>query len=214
MSRFPDPRFARGDIVAIGDDLRAETLMDAYRHGIFPWPTDEMPLPWFSPRERAILEFDHIHLSRSLRAEQRKNRFRFSIDGDFRGVIEGCAEAFRPGQDGTWIFPEIIEAYRNLHALGFAHSAEAWLDGRLVGGIYGIDAGGVFCGESMFFREPYASKLALLHLAEHLRARGSEFLDIQVMTPHMEAFGAVVIPRAKFLDRLAEHQSRKLKLFG
>jgi leucyl/phenylalanyl-tRNA--protein transferase len=214
MSRFPDPRYALDDIVAVGDDLRPETLIDAYRHGIFPWPVDDYPLPWFCPMRRAILEFKSVHVSRSLRAAKRKASWRFSIDEDFAGVIAGCAEAPRPGQDGTWIFPNIIEAYVRLHRLGHAHSAEVWEGKELVGGIYGIDGGGVFAGESMFHRRPNASKLVLLHLIEHLQSRGLDWLDVQVMTPHMKALGARTLSRAKFLDRLAATQARGLKLFG
>ena len=214
MSLFPDPRQARSDVVAIGDDLRPETLIDAYRHGIFPWPTDEMPLPWFSPKKRAVLFFDEIHIPRSVARARRQSKLRLTIDADFAGVIRGCSLADRPEQEGTWIFPEIIEAYSELHRQGVAHSAEAWEGDQLVGGIYGVDAGGVFCGESMFYRQPYASKMALLHLCDHLRARGSDFLDIQVLTPHMQLFGAREIARTKFLDLLAMHQERKLTLFG
>lgn len=213
MSLFPDPRHAPHDIVAIGDDLRPGTLMEAYRRGIFPWPTEEIPLPWFSPKRRAILRFDEIHVSRSLGRARSMKTFRFTIDGDFRGVIRGCAEAPRPGQEGTWIFPEIVEAYERLHELGHAHSAEAWDGEELVGGIYGIDMGGAFGGESMFYRRPNASKLALLHLADHLASRGLQWMDIQVMTPHMDAMGAVEIPRAKFLDLLRATQARGLVLF-
>lgn len=213
MSLFPDPRHAPHDIVAIGDDLRPGTLMEAYRRGIFPWPTEEIPLPWFSPKRRAILRFDEIHVSRSLGRARSMKTFRFTIDGDFRGVIRGCAEAPRPGQQGTWIFPEIVEAYERLHELGHAHSAEAWAGEELVGGIYGIDMGGAFAGESMFYRRPNASKLALLHLADHLASRGLQWMDIQVMTPHMDAMGAVEIPRAKFLDLLGATQARGLVLF-
>ncbi len=213
MPLFPDPRRARYDVVAIGDDLRPETLMEAYRNGIFPWPTDEAPLPWFSPHERAVLFFDEIHVSRSLARGRRLHSFRLTIDADFGGVIRGCAEAARPGQEGTWIFPEIIEAYERLHQLGLAHSAEAWDGDHLVGGIYGVDMGGAFGGESMFYRKPNASKLALLHLAGHLRSRGLGWMDIQVMTPHMEALGAREIPRSQFLDLLKETQGRGLVLF-
>ena len=213
MPLFPDPRRARYDVVAIGDDLRPGTLMEAYRSGIFPWPTDEAPLPWFSPHLRAVLLFDEIHVSRSLARARRLAPYRLTIDADFRGVIRGCAEAARPGQEGTWIFPEIVEAYERLHDLGHAHSAEAWDGDALVGGIYGVDMGGAFGGESMFYRRPNASKLALLHLVDHLRSRGLEWMDIQVMTPHMEALGAREIPRAEFLDLLTETQGRGLALF-
>lgn len=213
MSRFPDPRKALDDVVAIGDDLRPETLIDAYSHGIFPWPVEDYPLPWFSPRRRAVLLFDDIHLSRSLKAAVRKGPFRFTIDRDFRGVIAGCSSVPRPGQNGTWIFPEIIEAYCALHRLGHAHSVEAWEGEELVGGIYGVDAGGAFGGESMFYRRPNASKLALLHLVSHLRSRGLEWMDIQVMTPHMKALGGREIARGRFLDLLKKTQARALTLF-
>ena len=213
MPLFPDPRRARYDVVAIGEDLRPETLMEAYRSGIFPWPTDEAPLPWFSPHRRAVLFFDEIHISRSLARARRAHTFRMTIDADFRGVIARCAEMPRPDQDGTWIFPEIIDAYAALHDLGHAHSAEAWDGAELVGGIYGVDMGGAFGGESMFYAKPNASKLALLHLVDHLRNRGLGWMDIQVMTPHMEALGAREIPRSEFLDLLKETQERKLVLF-
>lgn len=214
MSLFPDPRTAKHDIVAIGDDLTPETLMEAYRKGIFPWPSEEIPLPWFSPKQRAILRFDAIHVPRSLERARRLAPYRFTIDADFAGVIRGCAETPRAGQDGTWIFPEIIEAYWRLHALGHAHSAEVWEGDELVGGIYGIDMGGAFGGESMFYRRPNASKLALLHLVDHLRLRGLDWIDIQMLTPHMELLGASEIPRSRFLDLLAATQSKGLTLFS
>ena len=214
MSRFPDPRRIRGDVVAFGDDLSPETLMDAYRHGIFPWPMEGTVLPWFSPRWRGILDFDDLHISRSLERARKQTRFQFSIDRDFGGVIRGCAATPRPDQDGTWIFPEVIAAYEQLHSLGHAHSAEVWEGEELVGGIYGVDAGGAFGGESMFYRRPNASKLALLHLIDHLASRGLTWLDIQVMTPHMDAMGATLVRRAEFLDRLERAQRSGLKLFG
>lgn len=212
-SRFPDPRLAHGDIVAVGNDLDWRTLIDAYRHGIFPWPVEGLPLPWFSPRRRAILERRDLHVARSLSKARKRVPFRFSIDRDFEGVIRGCAATPRPGQDGTWIFPEIIDAYLELHRRGHAHSVEAWDGEMLAGGIYGIDAGGVFTGESMFYRVPNASKLALLHLLDHLADRGLDWIDIQVMTPHMKALGARNIPREQFLDRLKAAQRRQLQLF-
>ncbi|HVR43708.1 MAG TPA: leucyl/phenylalanyl-tRNA--protein transferase [Thermoanaerobaculia bacterium] len=211
---FPDPRQAPHDIIAIGDDLRPGTLMEAYRRGIFPWPTEEAPLPWFSPRKRAILRFADIHLTRSLERARRRSGLRYTIDADFAGVIAGCASAERPAQEGTWIFPEIIDAYVRLHELGHAHSAEVWEGDELIGGIYGVDMGGAFGGESMFHRRPNASKLALLHLAGHLSSRGLDWMDIQVMTPHMEAFGAVELGREAFLDLLASTQAKRLSLFG
>lgn len=211
---FPDPRTARGDVVAIGDDLRVETLREAYRNGIFPWPHEEMPLPWFSPRRRTVIVFDELHVGRSLRKVQKRTEFRFTIDADFRGVIAACSAAPRPGQDGTWIAPHIAAAYARLHDAGDAHSVEVWDGDELAGGLYGVDAGGLFTGESMFHRRPDASKLALLFLIEHLRSRGATWLDCQVMTPHMQQLGARQIPRSRFLDMLAETQGRGGRLFG
>ena len=212
MSRFPDPRYARGDVVAVGDDLRVDTLRDAYRHGIFPWPHERLPLPWFSPRRRTVLFFDELHVGRTLR-RARRGELRFSIDQAFADVIKACAAAPRGDDAGTWIEPEIIEAYTRLHRAGDAHSVEVWDGDELAGGLYGVDAGGVFTGESMFHRAPNASKLALLFLVDHLRERGVTWLDCQVTTAHMRALGAREISRARFLDMLAEAQARGLTLF-
>ncbi len=212
-SRFPDPRSSRSDVIALGDDLSPELLLDAYEHGIFPWPTEGIPLPWFSPRRRAILDFDNLHLSRSLERTVKRAPFDFTIDKDFGAVIRACAAAPRSGQDGTWIYPEIIEAYTELHRLNRAHSVEAWEMGVLVGGVYGVDAGGVFVGESMFHTRSSASLLALVHLIEHLRVRGSDWIDIQVLTPHMKALGARLVPRSRFLDRLHATQTASLRIF-
>jgi leucyl/phenylalanyl-tRNA--protein transferase len=213
VTRFPDPRHAPGDIVAIREDLSVETLREAYRRGIFPWPHESLPLPWFSPRRRTVLVFDELHVGRSLRRSFQRASYRLTIDEDFHAVIRGCAAAPRPEQEGTWIGPKIVAAYTRLHRAGDAHSVEAWEGTRLVGGLYGIDAGGVFTGESMFHVAPDASKLALLFLIEHLRERGASWIDCQVMTPHMSALGAREIPRARFLDMLAEAQGRALTLF-
>lgn len=213
MSRFPDPRYVRGDIVAMGDDLRVETLRDAYRHGIFPWPHEELPLPWFSPRRRTVILFDELHVGRSLRKAERRSGFTYSIDRAFDDVIASCAETPRGEETGTWIGPEIIAAYKRLHRAGDAHSVEVWKGSDLAGGLYGVDAGGVFTGESMFHRAPDASKIALLFLIEHLRARGAAWLDCQVMTPHMEALGAREIRRNLFLDMLAKEQAAGRPLF-
>jgi leucyl/phenylalanyl-tRNA--protein transferase len=207
MPLFPDPRYTRGDIVAFGDDLRVSTLREAYRKGIFPWPHDELPLPWFSPRRRAVLYLGEIHVGRTLRKAAARTPLTFTIDRDFPAVIRACSLAPRPGQDGTWISDEFIDAYAKFHEAGDAHSVEAWDDDTLVGGLYGIDAGGIFTGESMFHHRPDASRLALLFLARHLAARGSALIDCQVMTPHMEALGAREITRARFLETLAAAQA-------
>ena len=213
-SRFPDPRRARGDIVAVGEDFSVETLRDAYRHGIFPWPHDELDtLPWFSPRRRAVIIFDELHVGRTLRKAMKRPGLSFTIDRDFEAVIRACSLAPRPDQDGTWIGPEMIEAYIEFHKSGDAHSVEVWQEGELAGGLYGVDSGGVFTGESMFHRASDASKLALLFLIEHLQSRRCTWLDCQVMTPHMEALGAREIARSKFLDRLAAAQATNVPLF-
>ena len=201
------------DIVAVGGDLEPETLVAAYRRGIFPWPIEDLPLLWFCPAERAILEFDRLHESRSLRRARRRSDLELTLDRAFGDVIRSCAETPRPGQSGTWIDAEVIDGYTRLHLRGLAHSVEAWRDGRLVAGIYGVSVDGTFSAESMFHREPNASKIALLHLVEHLRRAGLDWLDIQVMTPHMESMGARDIPRREFLALLRRTRRRELVLF-
>jgi leucyl/phenylalanyl-tRNA--protein transferase len=212
---FPDPRLTdENGVLSLGGDLRPEILLQAYQTGIFPWPIQGLPLAWFCPPERAVIFFDKLHLPRSLERARRRSRLRLTIDQAFSDVIIACSETPRPGQDGSWITSPMLAAYVELHRLGHAHSVEAWNEsGELVGGIYGVDAGGAFAGESMFYREPYASKLALLHLIEQLRARGLEWMDIQMMTPHMEALGAELISRDEFLDLLARTRTRALPLF-
>ncbi len=225
---FPDPQshdfpewilfgeyyYDARDIIGFGGELSVENLRNAYRKGIFPWHIDGMPLPWFCPEKRAILDFAEIHIPGSLSRAQRRKNFAFTIDQAFRQVIVNCSKMKRPGQSGTWITPDFIRAYGKLHDAGMAHSVEAWdADGELAGGVYGVDAGGVFCGESMFYTKPNASKLALLFLIDHLRARGSTWLDVQVMTPHMRALGAKEISRREFLAKLKENQELGLHLF-
>ncbi len=201
-------------VVHFGGRLTAENVVRAYRMGIFPWYTEGIPLPWHCPEKRAIIEFDQVNITRSLAKVRRRSELRFTIDADFPAVIRECRRAFRPGQHGTWITPDFVRVYTELHRTGMAHSVEAWsTDGELVGGLYGIDAGGVFCGESMFYRQPNASKLALLFLIDHLRARGSTWLDAQVMTPHMKALGAIDIDREDFLDKLKATQQQHLTIF-
>jgi leucyl/phenylalanyl-tRNA--protein transferase len=211
---FPDPRVTSYEgIVAFGGELSAGNLIRAYESGIFPWPIEGWPLPWFCPEQRAVLEFKDLHLPRRLLRVRRTSGFRFTIDAAFERVIRACAHVRRPRESGTWINPEVIHAYVELHQLGRAHSAEAWIGDRLVGGMYGVDSGGAFGGESMFYLEPYASKLALLHMIDHLAERGLDWFDAQVMTPHMEVLGTREIPRDAFLGKLAETQARGLRLF-
>ena len=204
------------DIVAVGGSLEPRVLVEAYRRGVFPWPIDGLDvLPWFCPKERAILDFSKIHLSRSLKREIRKTPLRCTVDQEFDAVIERCAEVPRPGQDGTWITPELMDAYKEMHRLGFAHSVEVWdEEGALVGGIYGVCVEGYFSAESMYHLTPNASKIALLFLVEHMQEAGCDWIDIQVMTPHMKALGAIVISRKSFLERLARTRAMGLKPFG
>lgn len=168
---------------------------------------------WFCPETRAILEFDRLHLPRSLRRARSQSTLRFTIDRAFRRVITACARSPRPGQQGTWITGELLHAYVRFHEEGYAHSVEAWDDDQLVGGIYGVDVDGAFCAESMFYIEPNASKLALLFLIDHLRAAGLDWLDVQVMTPHIARLGGREISRDDFLDRLAVTRARGLRPF-
>ena len=228
MPSFPDPRtfeypewvriggylYRSHDVISFGAPLTVANVREAYLKGIFPWYTEGIPLPWHCPERRAILEFEDLRIPRSLQKVRRNAPFTFTIDKDFPYVIRSCSRAFRPRQRGTWITADFERVFTELHQRGMAHSVEAWnAEGQLAGGLYGIDAGGLFCGESMFFNEPNASKLSLLFLIYHLRERGSTWLDSQVMTPHMEALGAKEISRGEFLDKLAETQELDLKLF-
>lgn len=211
----PDPADAFG-LVALDFNLSAERLISAYRHGIFPWPDSHAasPIPWVCPPRRAILEFDALQIPRNLRKARRaRSDLRFTIDHAFETVITACAAARRPGQRGTWITPAMRAAYIELHRRGHAHSVEAWAGETLVAGLYGVNASGVFAGESMFHRINDGSKLCLLHLIEHLRARGSTWLDIQQLTPHLARLGAREISRDEFLTRLARENPANRKLF-
>ncbi len=228
LHTFPDPRkyrypdwveigeylFRSHDVISFGTPLTVDTVREAYLKGIFPWFTEGIPLPWHCPEERAILDFADLRIPRSLEKERRKGDLTFTIDKEFSAVMHECSLAYRPGQRGTWITTEFEQVFTQLHKDGMAHSIEAWdAGGELVGGLYGIDAGGVFCGESMFYKAPNASKLALLFLIDHLKSQGSTWLDTQVMTPHLMALGAKEIDRGEFLDKLKETQSLGLELF-
>lgn len=190
-------------LLAVGGDLELESLLLAYKQGIFPWPVDEDLLAWFSPSRRAVLEFDKLHISRSLAKVAKKNIFTFTTNSNFAQVVESCRslENRKIGQ-GTWISSDIVDAYCNLFNKGYAFSIEVWLGDRLVGGIYGVKIAGFLGGESMFFREPNASKLAICFLVENYRNLGITWMDCQVMTPHMKAFGAEMISRKAFIKKL------------
>lgn len=194
----PADTWGDDDLVGTGADLEPGTVLAAYRRGLFPMPTHNGTLGWWSPIERAILPFSNLRVSRSLSRSCR--RYTVSIDADATGVVEGCADPRRPH---AWITPEMKEAYLVLHRLGWMHSFEVWDDeGDLVGGLYGVGIGGLFCGESMFHRARDASKVALVHLVSILSERGGMMLDVQWLTPHLESLGAEVIGRDAYLTRL------------
>lgn len=199
---FPPPESANEDgLLAIGGDLSIERLLLAYRSGIFPWPLNPRMLTWFSPDPRAIFELETWEPGRSLRKRMNKGEFEVRTNTAFEQVMRRCAE---PTSDrpSTWIIPGMFQAYGTLHQMGFAHSVEAWMEGELVGGLYGVSIGGFFAGESMFSRVSDASKVALVGLIQRMRERGMSLLDTQVMNPHLERLGAVEIPRLEYLWRL------------
>lgn len=200
---FPPPDLAdENGVIAVGGDLRPERLLLAYSIGIFPWYSEGLPIIWHSPDPRMVLVPEHLHVPRSLRKTMRKRPYEIRLDSAFGQVIEACAEAPRADQDGTWITEEMKAAYRELHRLGLAHSAEAWLDGELVGGLYGVSLGGAFFGESMFARAPDASKIAFITLVQQLEAWDIHLIDCQVYTEHLARFGAREWPRDMFLAAL------------
>jgi leucyl/phenylalanyl-tRNA---protein transferase len=202
---FPPPTSTTPEgLLCIGGQLSPPWLLEAYGHGIFPWPmwTDE-PIAWWSPDPRAIIELDRFHVSRRLRRTIRSGKFRVTCDQDFACVIHGCATA-GDRMGNTWLTPAMIAAYCRMHALGHAHSVEVWQADRVVGGTYGIAIGGLFAAESMFHLITDASKVALAHLVSHLRERGFQLLDVQQWTEHTGSMGAVEISRDEYLRRLAK----------
>ncbi|MCB1789402.1 MAG: leucyl/phenylalanyl-tRNA--protein transferase [Gammaproteobacteria bacterium] len=201
---FPDARLAETDpngLLAIGGDLREKRLLNAYRRGIFPWFSPGQPILWWSPSPRMVLYPGEFRLSRSLRKSIRHRGFMLSVDQAFQHVIRACA-APRQGAPGTWLLPQMIDAYMHLHAAGYAHSVEVWQDDTLVGGLYGIALGGVFFGESMFSRTTDASKTALAMLVDIARRQPFELIDCQVYTPHLASLGAREIDRSVFEQAL------------
>lgn len=198
---FPDPHhsFAEG-LVAMGGRLDVGTLYTAYSKGIFPWPQEGFPLLWFCPEKRGVLCFDELHVSHSLEKERNKRTdLVWTTNKAFKDVVQSCREQFRPFQKGTWILPEMKEAYFHFHEAGFAHSVECWKGDELVGGIYGVLVEGVFSGESMFHKESNTSKLSLLHLIDLLKNIGLRWMDIQMVTPVLERMGGRYISRNEFL---------------
>jgi leucyl/phenylalanyl-tRNA--protein transferase len=191
-------------LLAVGGDLRPKRLLEAYRHGIFPWYEEDQPILWWSPDPRAVLFPDKLHIPRSLDKTIRRGHFTVTLDTCFRDVMIECAGP-RPQypEGGTWITPAMIEAYTRLHDLGHAHSIETWQEGNLVGGLYGVAIGGAFFGESMFSRATDASKVALVSLVRQLRAWGFQIFDCQQASPHVMRLGAEEIPRRVFIEHLA-----------
>ena len=203
--RFPPVEQASPEgLLAVGGDLRPERLLEAYRHGIFPWYDDNQPILWWSPDPRTVLFPHKLHISRSLKKSLRPGLFSVTLDRCFRDVMQQCAgpRAQYP-EGGTWITAEMLEAYTRLHELGYAHSVESWQKGELVGGLYGVALGSVFFAESMFTRVPDASKVALVSLVRQLQAWGFRIIDCQQASPHVMRLGAEEIPRREFLDHLA-----------
>lgn len=207
---FPDASDANEDgIVAWGGDLSHSRLIRAYQNGIFPWYAKDDPIIWWSPNPRLIMELDDFKLSKSLKKSMKK--FEFKFDTNFAEVMQKCASVLRENQNGTWIQEEIIEAYEVLHGLGVAHSIETYLNGELVGGLYGVVVGGVFCGESMFADVNDASKSAYAVLIKHLKTWGYDFIDCQVPTNHLKSLGAKEVTRKYFLYRLKKDNKQNIE---
>lgn len=196
---FPNPSLADPDgLLAVGGDLEPETLLCAYKKGIFPWFDSDTPILWWCPDPRAILEFNNLYVSKRLARTLRADKFQVTFNQDFDAVVKGCA--YRP-EEGTWITPEVAKAYGKFHQLGHAHSVEVWQKGSLVGGLYGVAIGGLFAGESMFSTVSNASKIALVALVDHLKEKGFQLFDLQIINEHTSMMGASEIPRDDYLAR-------------
>ena len=204
----PVTRASREGLLAIGGDLSLPRLLLAYQSGIFPWPSEGLPLLWFAPPQRAVIEPDKLHVGRSLRKVVRRGEFEIRFDTAFAQVITACANTPRPNQPGTWIVPEMVAAYTRLHAAGYAHSVESYKDGVLCGGLYGVSLGGCFFGESMFSHADDASKVAFVALAARLMQWEFDLIDGQLQNDHLDRFGLTVIPRSEFMVRLRQSLRR------
>jgi leucyl/phenylalanyl-tRNA--protein transferase len=200
---FPTPNLASGEgLLAVGGDLSQKRLLLAYSMGIFPWYSEAEPILWWSPDPRLVLYPGELRVSKSLQKTIKKGLFQITVDRAFEQVITECAKIRRKNNEGTWIVPDMIGAYCQLHASGFAHSVEAWQNDALVGGLYGVSLGKCFFGESMFSRATNASKVAFVALVNHLKSLSFDMIDCQVATEHLVSFGAREIPRARFLEQL------------
>jgi leucyl/phenylalanyl-tRNA--protein transferase len=198
-------------LVGIGGDLEPDTLLAAYRAGVFPWFGEDDPILWFSPDPRGVIPLDAVRVSSRLARTIRSGRFSVTVNRRFREVMAACGEN---REDGTWVTAEMLDAYECLHRLGYAHSLEVWRGDVLAGGVYGVALGGLFAAESMFHRVTDASKVALVSLTDRLRAKGYTLVDIQMVTPHTATFGAVEIPRAEYLRRVGEAVAIRPSEFG
>ena len=199
---FPPVHLAEDGLLAIGGDLRPERLLLAYTQGIFPWYAENLPILWHSPDPRMVMTTRDLVVQKSLRKAIRRRPYELKMDTAFLRVLEGCASVPRPGQTGTWLIPEMVDAYTKLHELGFAHSIEAWDGDTLVGGLYGVSLGAAFFGESMFAQAPDASKVAFVACVRQLDAWNIGLIDCQVHTEHLERFGAHEVSRLEYLDML------------
>ena len=200
---FPPVEYASEEgILAIGGDLSVERLLLAYRSGIFPWFNENEPIVWYSPDPRMVLFPEKLKVSKSMKQLIKSDKFTVTFNKDFAGVIANCKDIFRRGQGGTWITKEMQQAYINFHKQGYAKSVEVWQNDELVGGLYGIDLGSVFCGESMFSKVSNTSKLAFIMLVESLKRQQYKLVDCQVYTDHLASLGAEEIPRSEFLKYL------------
>jgi leucyl/phenylalanyl-tRNA--protein transferase len=209
---FPDPRLERGfdGLVAVGGDLSPERLLLAYRDGIFPWYAEGTDILWWSPEPRALIEMTAVHRSRSLERRLKRGDFTFTADRAFAAVMGGCADR----DEGTWLLPEMADAYQELHRLGHAHSFEAWQNGELVGGLYGVHIGGLFAAESMFHRETDASKAVLVVAVTTLAKRGIRLFDVQFKTAHLASMGASEVSRRTYIERLKAAVTEQVNLEG
>jgi len=202
---FPNPLDASDEgLLAYGGDLHPNRIMTGYRNGIFPWFNEDDPILWWSPNPRFVLDIEKFKIPKSLNRTIKKQQLEIKYDTAFVQVMIECANASRPDQDGTWIVPEMIEAYSELHSLGHAHSFEAWEDGVLVAGGYGVVVGDIFCGESMFTKVSDASKIAFVHLVQRLKCNGFKYIDSQIYTDHLARFGAVHISRETYISLVKE----------
>lgn len=207
---FPDPQLADDEgLIAVGGDLSRERLLAAYDQGIFPWPAEGLPLLWWSPNPRAIMDLEHLHVSRSMRRELRSGRFEVTFDRAFEQVMIECG---RERDGGTWITPAMVDAYVDLASRGHAHSVEVWCDDELCGGLYGVQRGALFAAESMFHRVTNASKVALISCLQRYFAAGIELFDVQFVTEHLATLGAYTVARGEYLRRLGSARSRSVDL--